>query len=210
MPLLPPDTPTFTDQLQGWGSLVAAVAAVIGLGVTIWIAVRDQKAGEEQRKEDRADADRRLAEERQAAAENLQRQLDEQRDRDRRYFLIQQLQQSGDLYAEYKGTQREFRPGLGPDDPGRRHAERIAVQRLRACLATIPSPYASLLRVEVFGSSTAEKATLVVDEASRREARRRVPDPDNDGVGSIGDEEIYREIADNIDELLGRKAPPDE
>jgi hypothetical protein len=204
-----PDPVPLEDQLQGWGTL-GAIAAALLVAVIGWIVEgkrrkRDNKAGDKERKEDREDADRRLHEERAAADTRLQKQLDEQRDRDRRAFLIAQIQGAGDLYAEQKGMQRDWmetRLLTSPDDPGRRYAERVAVQRLRAYLPAIPPPYASLMKVQVFGSHSP-----LVNELTLHEARRRAPSDVADDVGPIDTEAIYRELADNIAELLSAPEP---
>ncbi|WP_067142762.1 hypothetical protein [Microtetraspora malaysiensis] len=165
---------------SGW-AIATSIATVVAVVVALGTTVATLRRGTA----DRQDAEKRR----------------------RNDFLIQQLQGAADLYAEYKASGREFR--FTAQDPSSRHAERIAAHRLRAYIAPIPSPYASLLKTEMFGTSMTNKATLILDEATLQEARRRAPDPDGDGVGPIDDEQIYREIADNIDELLGREGTPD-
>lgn len=209
-----PDDVPLTDHLQGWGTVLAVVVALI-VAIYGWKResaqrTEDQQDAEEQREKDRADAelqrtldradaDRRLQGERRAADKRLQTQLDAQRERDKKDFLIGQLQRVGDLYAEHQGMQRTLSAArfLASDHPERTYVQRVAAQRLRTYLPVLPSPYASLLKAKVFGDSS-----HLIDEQTRAEAVRRAPDPSGDGIGPFGDEEVYMEIADNIAELL--------
>ncbi|RCG25923.1 hypothetical protein DQ384_30930 [Sphaerisporangium album] len=224
------DNVSLTDQLQGWGTVgavvVALLIALIGWSVDARRREKDRSEGEAQREKDReyaesqraqdraeaerqraadrAEAAQRLNDERQAAEERLQRQLEEGRIQVRQGFAVVQLQRAGELYAELRGLQREWNEErFAPrDDPGRRSAERVAVQRLRAHVVTLSAPHASLLKAQVFGSSS-------LDETTRREAIQRASDDSGDAVGPIDDAEIYRELADNIADLLGPRSSGD-
>ncbi|GAA0402886.1 hypothetical protein GCM10009530_63570 [Microbispora corallina] len=216
MPPVTPASPSFTDQLQGWGTVAAAVLA-LAIAVAGWIITSaqrkaDQTEANRQREEDRADADRRLLEERadadrrlleeraaadqrllqerQAADERLQRQLDAQRARDQRDFLIDQLQALIRLFAEYL-TEKRMAPYMA---------------RFNAQLLVIPDRYASLLRRYTGIAEqrlSAEEANERLRELTRNRNGHQTPPQ------QIPVEWIYREIADNINELLSEKESRD-
>ncbi|GAA1281114.1 hypothetical protein Psi02_66490 [Planotetraspora silvatica] len=173
-----------SEQLQGWGSLVAAFVAVAALIVTIRTANRDRTEGERQRQEDRADADRRLTDERNAAGALLARQLDQQRERDRRDFLIEQLQRAGDAWSEYSAL-------------AHMPQQRVAVQRIQAILPVLPVRFASLLKVRFPASSLDDPQAGA--EAERRAKAAGLP------LKAVGSTEIFEELADNIREILGEE-----
>ncbi|MEV4288463.1 hypothetical protein AB0K40_23365 [Nonomuraea bangladeshensis] len=208
------DDVPLTDHLQGWGTVAAALIA-LAIALVGWKVEKrrreaDRKAGGDEREQDRKDADRRLHDERAAADRRLQQQRDEQWEQDRRAFLIAQLQALGDLYASmiswnsaWQNASSALNLQFAARDP-----ERLGrLHQLRTRLAAIPSPYASLMKVATFGTSS-----VLVNEASLSEARQRVPVKEDDlptagdGVGWIRTEEIYRELADNIGELLGQSS----
>jgi hypothetical protein len=171
-------------QLQGWGSLVAALVAVAALIVTVKTANRDRIQGEQERQEDRAEADRRLTDERRASGVLLERQLERQRQRDRRDFLIEQLQRAGDAWSDY--TALSTMP-----------QQRVAVQRIQAILPVLPVGFASLLKVRFPASSLDDPQAGA--EAERRAKAAGLP------LKAAGSTEIFEELADNIRELLGEE-----
>ncbi|MET8334383.1 hypothetical protein [Streptosporangium canum] len=111
-----PDDVPLTDHLQGWGTLLAAIVAAAGL----WVAIRTAKR-------DREEADQQLKDERNVADDRLQRQLNDQRERDRRQFVAEQLQKAA-LYW----SRRE-------------------IAQLPGVLVAIPDQYATILRYLVRG-----------------------------------------------------------
>lgn len=122
-----PDDVPLTDHLQGWGT-AAAVLVALGLAIVeTRRRRRDQADAESQRAGDRADADRRLLAERAAADRRLQQQIDEQRDRDRRQFIAEQLQNAANLWAKKE------------------------IFELPGVLAAIPDEYATIVRFLVRG-----------------------------------------------------------
>ncbi|OPG12528.1 hypothetical protein [Microbispora sp. GKU 823] len=183
-PPAPPDSSTLTDQLQGRGTLAAAIVAAWDLFITIKTARRDREDGANQREQDRKDADRRLAEEREAASANLERQLEEQRERDRREFLIEQLQRVGDAYGDIEAH---------PNTP----QASAARERLRATLPVLPPRYASLLKMKYLPPQRQS-------EEAYTEARRRAEVP-GVPIADVKAPHIYKELADNIEELLTGK-----
>jgi len=127
----PPSETTLTDYLQGWGTVFAAMAA---LYIAWWswrrenrLRKEDSKEAEKLRKEDQHFADHRLREERDAADRRLQQQLDEQRDRDRCRFLVDQLQKAALYWSQGQ------------------------IARLPGVLVAIPDQYATILRLLVLG-----------------------------------------------------------
>lgn len=126
-----PNPATTEDQLQGWGTVaavvVALVIALIGWKVEAARRTADKEAGDTERSRDRADATLRLHQERAAADRRLQQQLDEQRDRDRRQFVAEQLQKAANIWA---------------------HGE---IHLLPGVLVAIPDQYATILRYLVTG-----------------------------------------------------------
>lgn len=104
------------DIFQGLGALLAVAIALAALIITIKNATRDRDA-----------ADTQLKEERTFSEARLQRQLDDQRDRDRRQFITEQMQKAANLWA-----QRE-------------------IHQLPGLLVAIPDQYATILRYLVLG-----------------------------------------------------------
>ncbi|WP_327105878.1 hypothetical protein [Nonomuraea glycinis] len=126
-----PEDPPFTDHLQGWGTvgavLAALVIALIGWRVEARRREADQKAGDRERAQDRADAYRRLHEERTVADKRLQQQITEQREDTRRRFVAEQLQKAAKLWAQGE------------------------IRQLPGVLSAIPDQYATILRYLVRG-----------------------------------------------------------
>ncbi|MET8156311.1 hypothetical protein ABZT47_08045 [Sphaerisporangium sp. NPDC005289] len=238
-----PYDPSLTDQLQGWGTVAAVVAALLIALIGWWVDAhrreKDRSEGEAQREKDRqyaedqraqdraeaerqraedrahaeqqraadreeaqrqrtedqaeaerqraaerADAERRLHEERQAADERLQLQLGDQRERERTHFLIAQIQEAGDLYAQTVASQDTDR-------------QAIARQRLLTRLPAIPGRYASLLKRKM-GVPHDNDASFT---GSRRMQALNINEP-----AKIDPHMIYDELAENIAELLGSRS----
>ncbi|RCG19093.1 hypothetical protein DQ384_38090 [Sphaerisporangium album] len=108
-------------------------------------------------------------------------QLEEQRRRDVNYSLIRQLQEVGDLYAEFLVTQDTDK-------------KQVASQRLLLRLPLIPARYAALLK---------QKMQVEIDGDSAAEGARRMHELKITNIVHISNVEIYRELAQNITELLG-------
>jgi hypothetical protein len=113
------------------------------------LAKRDREEADKQWEQDRADADRRLREERAAADKRLQQQLDEQRERDRRRFIAEQLQKAASLWAEGERWQ------------------------LVGVLPAIPDQYASILRYMLWGEDYQRRAGVLPLSQVTREALER-------------------------------------
>ncbi|MEU4234168.1 hypothetical protein AB0F17_58680 [Nonomuraea sp. NPDC026600] len=171
----PPDQPHLIEQIDGWGSMLAALAAAVGLGIALW-----------QAKKARKEADGQLGAEREIADARLQAQFNEQRERDWRDFLIEQLLRVGDLYAEKAWASRASRPDL----------EQKAIRKLAIHLPAVPGKYASLLKWD---------SQVAFYEEAKEEALRRMAH----GQGRLEDHRIHlheyliaEELAENIEELL--------
>lgn len=126
-----PDPTPLADHLQGWGAVLAVIAA-LGIALRGWRREsaqrkQDQNDAGTQRNQDRADADRRLRDEREAGDRRLQLQLDEQRASDRRQFIAEQLQKAANLWSQGQ------------------------VAQLPGVLVAIPDQYATILRYLVRG-----------------------------------------------------------
>ncbi|MGW4958014.1 hypothetical protein ACWEPL_12380 [Nonomuraea sp. NPDC004186] len=166
---------TITDHLQGWGTLAAVIVALLGLWVTARKAAQDQ-----------------------------QEQFRELRARERREFLVEQLQRVTDLYAELAAlriSNRGVFVGTGPvaSAEARPHTA-IAKARLHAHLAAVPGHYASLLKMTEFSESMQHFYT----EKVQAEAQRRLAVHGADAK-DVPDFMIYAELADNIAEVIGQE-----
>lgn len=133
-----PDDVPLTDHLQGWGTLLAAIVAAAGL----WVAIRTAKR-------DRKDADQQLKDERKVADDRLQRQLNEQRERDRRQFVAEQLQKAA------------------------LHWSRGEIAQLPGVLAVIPDQYATIIRYLVRGQDYNDVAGFPPMSAVTHEALKQ-------------------------------------
>jgi hypothetical protein len=168
---------TITDHLQGWGTLAAVVVALLGLWVTARKAAQDQ-----------------------------QEQFRELRDRERREFLVEQLQSVADAYAESVAYRRQssIPVAISMDSPAAMQYNTtpphraIAHGRLQARLAALPPRYASLLKLQEF----AQSAQHFYGEETRTEAERRLARHGADAT-DVPDFMIYAELADNIGEVIG-------
>ncbi|GII52764.1 hypothetical protein Pth03_11530 [Planotetraspora thailandica] len=184
-PVPKPDDVPLTDQLQGWGTVAAVLVALI-IALVGWKREKSQREqgvrdADHQRAEDRADADRRLHEERTAADRRLNQQLNEQHDRDRRVFLVEQLLRVGELYsgaAFLKGQDRTQ-----------------VVRQLIIHLHVLPDPYASLLKVI---------HEVPIGVKGMRITKVRLAQGNTD-VHGINSQMVQDELADNVNELLGIK-----
>ncbi|WP_101784247.1 hypothetical protein [Nonomuraea indica] len=169
----PPDTPHPIEVIDGLGSMGAALVATLGLIIALITA-----------KGDRKEASQRLQDERAAADRRLQAQLQEQRDRDRREFLIEQLMKVGDIYAQKLWATSTSQPDL------------IAKSKrlLEIHLPSIPGRYASLLKLE---------SSVAFYEEARAEAQRRLGpgDPEFNRMNLFAFS-IAEELAENIEELV--------
>ncbi|MFI6477375.1 hypothetical protein ACIBH1_05545 [Nonomuraea sp. NPDC050663] len=173
----PPDQPHSIEYIDGVGSMLAALAAAIGLIIAL---IQASKA--------RSEATQQLQDERDAADRRLQAQLDAQRERDRRDFVIDQLQRVGDLYAEK----------IWASSGSRADYENKAMRQLEIHLPAIPGAYASLLKLY---------AGLELNEEATAEAQRRLGTGDLTALrGMINSALVGEELADNISELLAERA----
>lgn len=75
-------SPSAADWMTAWGTLFTAIGALIAVAVTVWLAARDRRDGENARKQERVRHDRELAEERERSArdrDDAERRLKEER-----------------------------------------------------------------------------------------------------------------------------------
>lgn len=190
-----PDDAPLTDQLQGWGTVGAVVAALAVALVTSWAEgrrrKRDQAEAERLREQDRADADRRLHEEREVGDRRLREQFDQQNDRDAREYLVKQLERVAELYIKHVTVQK-LSSTEGARKELKHHPGRLA-------LRILPERFATLARWQVTGEKCAE-ATRRLTELRQQHAVDQLP------MGIVEDA-TFAEMISNVSELLGRTEP---
>jgi signal transduction histidine kinase len=177
-----PDQPHTIEYIDGLGSMLAAVAAAVGLFIAIWQAKQARADANKQLEEERQLAEDRLLDERAAATQQLQMQLDHMADQQRRETLVEIIQRATDTYLVPSSRL------LSTDDN----------RRIKMLLHAVPGRYLSLMKHEFRTAETPES----VEEAERRLAS--AGDPPS-GRSGLPDDLIFQEVADNLDDLLQQR-----
>ena len=178
------------DQLQGWGT-VAAVFAALVVALIGWLVEgrrrkKDREAGDRERARDREDADRRLHEERAVGDRRLREQFEYQNERDRREYLVKQIERVADFYTKFVAAQRltstDAARNQYKNDPG------------MLALRILPEDFATLVRLQVRGQESAEAARRL----------DLIRGDDGKAYGPAVHDATFAELVDNVNELLSR------